>query len=137
MLMHLPPALACLPRIWWLKNSWKLAVLDCYRFGFNISICRARLLFNSCPICTFYPFSSLWFLGLAARIQATKVMLRIAVTGPESSGKTTLCGALAEHYQVSYIPEYARTYLEQTQGQYQCTDLDDYSSRSARKFTFI
>ena len=51
-------------------------------------------------------------------------MLRIAVTGPESSGKTTLCGALAEHYQVCYIPEYARTYLELTQGQYQCTDLE-------------
>ena len=61
---------------------------------------------------------------MAARIQATKVMLRIAVTGPESSGKTTLCGALAEHYQVCYIPEYARTYLELTQGQYQCTDLE-------------
>ena len=51
-------------------------------------------------------------------------MLRIAVTGPESSGKTTLCTALAEHYKVSYIPEYARTYLEQTQGQYQYSDLD-------------
>ena len=51
-------------------------------------------------------------------------MLRIAITGPESSGKTTLCAALAEHYQVCYIPEYARTYLEQTQGQYQCSDLD-------------
>ena len=51
-------------------------------------------------------------------------MLRIAITGPESSGKTTLCSALAEYYQVSYIPEYARTYLEQNQGQYQCADLD-------------
>ena len=51
-------------------------------------------------------------------------MLRIAVTGPESSGKTTLCTALEEHYQVPHIPEYARTYLEQTQGQYQCSDLD-------------
>ena len=51
-------------------------------------------------------------------------MLRIAITGPESSGKTTLCVALAEHYQVPYIPEYARIYLENTQGRYQCSDLD-------------
>ena len=60
MLMHLPPALACRYVYGGSKNSWKLAVLDCYRFGFNIPICRARLLFNSCSICTFYPVSSLW-----------------------------------------------------------------------------
>ena len=51
-------------------------------------------------------------------------MLRIAITGPESSGKTTLCVALAEYYQVSYIPEYARIYLEHIKGQYQSLDLD-------------
>ena len=51
-------------------------------------------------------------------------MLRIAITGPESSGKTTLCASLSEHYQVPYISEYARTYLEHTQGQYQFSDLD-------------
>ena len=51
-------------------------------------------------------------------------MLRIAITGPESCGKTTLSAALAECYHVSYIPEFARNYLEQIQGQYQCSDLD-------------
>ena len=51
-------------------------------------------------------------------------MLKIAITGPESSGKTTLSAALAEHYKVSYIPEFARTYLGKTKGQYQQSDLD-------------
>jgi NadR type nicotinamide-nucleotide adenylyltransferase len=39
-------------------------------------------------------------------------MLRIAIVGPESSGKTTLCEALAQHYQCAYTKEYARGYLE-------------------------
>lgn len=51
-------------------------------------------------------------------------MLRIAVTGPESSGKTTLCSALAEHYDVSYVPEYARSYLQNSKGNYEQQDLD-------------
>ena len=51
-------------------------------------------------------------------------MLRIAITGPESSGKTTLCSLLSQHYNVSYIPEFARAYLEKTQGKYKQLDLD-------------
>ena len=51
-------------------------------------------------------------------------MLRIAITGPESSGKTTLCSLLSQHYNVSYIPEFARAYLEKTQGIYKQLDLD-------------
>ena len=51
-------------------------------------------------------------------------MLRIAVTGPESSGKTTLCAALSAHYGVSCLPEYARLYLEKTKGFYEQKDLD-------------
>lgn len=38
---------------------------------------------------------------------------RIAVIGPESSGKSTLARSLAEQFHGSYIPEYGRTYLEQ------------------------
>lgn len=52
-------------------------------------------------------------------------MIRIAITGPESSGKTTLCRALSEYYNVKYIPEYAREYLENTNGKYQKSDLDE------------
>ncbi|HEY0976728.1 MAG TPA: ATP-binding protein [Flavobacteriales bacterium] len=38
-------------------------------------------------------------------------MRRIVVTGPESSGKTTLALALAAHFDGRYVPEMARTYL--------------------------
>jgi NadR type nicotinamide-nucleotide adenylyltransferase len=51
-------------------------------------------------------------------------MLRIAITGPESSGKTTLAKALSEHYNISFVPEFARTYLEKTEGKYKQSDLD-------------
>ncbi|OON67960.1 AAA family ATPase [Hymenobacter sp. CRA2] len=39
-------------------------------------------------------------------------MLRVALTGPESTGKTTLSQQLAGHYGTSWVPEYARQYLE-------------------------
>tara|TARA_B110000902_G_C14101464_1_gene510818 strand:- start:89 stop:595 length:507 start_codon:yes stop_codon:yes gene_type:complete len=51
-------------------------------------------------------------------------MLRIAITGPESSGKTNLSLALSEHFKVSFIPEFAREYLEKTKGKYTQEDLD-------------
>jgi len=51
-------------------------------------------------------------------------MIRIAITGPESSGKTTLCKSLSEHYKVAFIPEFARAYLEKTAGEYNQLDID-------------
>ncbi len=40
-------------------------------------------------------------------------MKRIAIVGPECSGKTTLCEALAQLYHTAYTKEYARQYLEE------------------------
>ena len=37
---------------------------------------------------------------------------KVAIIGPESTGKSTLCAQLAEHYQTLWVPEYARAYLE-------------------------
>ncbi|MDX2359636.1 MAG: ATP-binding protein [Crocinitomicaceae bacterium] len=51
-------------------------------------------------------------------------MIRIAVTGPESCGKSTLSKALAEHFNADLIEEFGRTYLEQTDGKYSQHDLD-------------
>ncbi|MBP1663230.1 MAG: metabolism ATPase/kinase-like protein [Bacteroidetes bacterium] len=39
-------------------------------------------------------------------------MIKIALTGPESTGKTELCIRLAEHFQAVYEPELAREYVE-------------------------
>lgn len=54
-------------------------------------------------------------------------MLKLILTGPESSGKTTLSRILATHFDVNLVEEYARAYLENkftsTDGKYQPDDL--------------
>ena len=50
-------------------------------------------------------------------------MLKIIVTGPESSGKTTLCKALSEHFKIPYSEEFARGFLEQLGRNYKKDDL--------------
>lgn len=37
---------------------------------------------------------------------------KIAIVGPESTGKSTLSSLLAEHYHTVWVPEYAREYCE-------------------------
>lgn len=38
--------------------------------------------------------------------------MRILITGPESSGKSTMAAALSTELDIPFIPEFARTYLE-------------------------
>ncbi|QIX60985.1 ATP-binding protein [Hymenobacter sp. BT18] len=51
-------------------------------------------------------------------------MLRISLTGPESTGKTTLSQQLAEHYGTVWAPEYAREYLTRKGPHYTLADLE-------------
>ena len=51
-------------------------------------------------------------------------MIRIAFTGPESSGKSTLAKAVSESMGGIYIEEFARTYLEKHGPEYSIDDLD-------------
>lgn len=37
---------------------------------------------------------------------------KFVVIGPESTGKSSLCSQLAEHFNTLWVPEYAREYLE-------------------------
>ena len=39
------------------------------------------------------------------------MLKKIVVIGPESTGKSTLCEQLAQHYDTLWCPEYAREYL--------------------------
>jgi NadR type nicotinamide-nucleotide adenylyltransferase len=48
---------------------------------------------------------------------------RIVIIGPESTGKSTLCKQLAQHYNTTWCPEYAREYLLQHGMQYTFEDL--------------
>jgi NadR type nicotinamide-nucleotide adenylyltransferase len=50
-------------------------------------------------------------------------MKKVVVIGPESTGKSTLCRQLADHYGVSWVPEYARQYLLQHGAKYVYDDL--------------
>jgi NadR type nicotinamide-nucleotide adenylyltransferase len=51
-------------------------------------------------------------------------LIRVEVTGPESTGKTTLTKKLANHFEASWVKEYARTYLDKFGPKYQ---YDDFS----------
>ncbi len=48
---------------------------------------------------------------------------KIVVLGPESTGKSTLCAALAKHYDTIWCPEYARKYLHENGTKYAYEDL--------------
>ena len=55
---------------------------------------------------------------------ATNTMLqKIVVLGPESTGKSTICEALAKHYGVVDCKEYARQYLNENGTKYNFEDL--------------
>ena len=56
-------------------------------------------------------------------------MLKILVTGPESSGKTTLTQALHDSYHSLPVPEVARLILEQRGGSYEERDLVDFARK--------
>ncbi len=59
-------------------------------------------------------------------------MLKIAITGPESTGKTTLARQLAAHYNTLWTPEYARFYLTQLNRSYTPDDVISIAKGQAR-----
>ena len=52
-----------------------------------------------------------------------KPLQKIVVLGPESTGKSTLCAALSEHYQTIWVQEYARQYLSEQGTKYTYDNL--------------
>ncbi|WP_186755766.1 AAA family ATPase [Echinicola salinicaeni] len=48
---------------------------------------------------------------------------KVVIIGPESTGKSTLSEALAKHYGVPWVPEYAREYIESLDRTYHYEDL--------------
>ncbi len=50
-------------------------------------------------------------------------MKKIVLTGPESSGKTTLAAQLAGHFGTVWVPEFARQYLDGLGRPYTADDL--------------
>jgi len=52
-----------------------------------------------------------------------KELIKIAVVGPESTGKSTISQQLALHYDTVWVPEYAREYCEKLEAE--CTWEDE------------
>jgi NadR type nicotinamide-nucleotide adenylyltransferase len=50
-------------------------------------------------------------------------MIRISITGPESTGKSWLAQRLAEHYLTDWVPEFARKYLGDLKRPYRYNDI--------------
>ncbi len=51
-------------------------------------------------------------------------ILKIALIGPESTGKTTLCEQLAEHFKTVWVPEYSREYISKLHRSYTLEDIE-------------
>lgn len=48
---------------------------------------------------------------------------KVAIVGPECTGKTSLAQALAKHFKTDWVPEYARSYLNKLNRPYEISDL--------------
>ncbi len=48
---------------------------------------------------------------------------KVAVTGPESTGKSKLCRDLVHHYKGLFVPEHARAYIDQLERPYRQDDI--------------
>lgn len=65
----------------------------------------------------------------------TEKHIRIAVTGPESTGKTTLAMQLADKFDGLYIPEFARSYVENLNRQYVYIDVEAIARAQINQYT--
>jgi len=52
------------------------------------------------------------------------MLKKVVIIGPESTGKSTLCEQLAQHYETMWCPEFAREYLLVNGTNYDYEDLE-------------
>ena len=65
------------------------------------------------------------------------INMKIVITGPESSGKSTLFKALEKHYKVIGAGEYARDFLTTSNGEYIAGDLLTISKGQIEKELYV
>lgn len=74
------------------------------------------------------------------------MLKRIAITGPESTGKSKLCQQLADYYNDLWVPEFAREYIDKLGRPYTQSDiltiaksqveLESETAKKAHRFLF-
>ncbi len=57
----------------------------------------------------------------------------VFITGSESTGKTRLAKDLAAHFEVTWVPEYARSYIESLNQPYQFGDVEQIAREQIRQ----
>ncbi len=80
-------------------------------------------------------------------IQPNQQVLKIALVGAESTGKTTLAQQLAAHYDTLWVPEFAREYIANLSRPYTLEDIEQIAQQHqlnikreyqhARKYLFV
>ena len=63
----------------------------------------------------------------------TGKIIKIVITGPESTGKSTLSEQLAGHYKTVFIPEYARFYIENLHRPYTFDDVEHIAHQQIKE----
>lgn len=53
----------------------------------------------------------------------TRNIIKIGIVGPESTGKSSLAKALADHYNEPWVPEVARNYIANLNRPYELSDI--------------
>jgi NadR type nicotinamide-nucleotide adenylyltransferase len=61
-------------------------------------------------------------------------MLKIAVTGPESVGKSTLSATLAEQFGGAFVPEFAREYIGSLNHKYTYSDVEKIARQQIEEY---
>lgn len=58
----------------------------------------------------------------------------VVITGAESTGKSVLTEWLANHFQIPFIPEFARSYIEQLGRKYNYSDVEFIARTQVKQF---
>lgn len=71
------------------------------------------------------------------RLKIKTLLKRVAIIGPESSGKTWLAKKLASHYSTNLVDEYAREYFKDKNYDYTFDDLVEIAKGQIEKEEYI
>lgn len=62
-----------------------------------------------------------------------KKIFKIAISGPESTGKSSLAKSLAKHFSCFWVPEYAREYMQSLNREYTSNDIVEICTEQTRR----